>query len=268
MAGPAPELEEGVVSPGTLRPAAVLAGVVGGLVSGATGDYGDADESASLVLPADWAFGIWGPVYAGSLAYAAQSLRPSRRDDPLLRRTGWPAALAYAGAGTWVRLQDPPRRQLPAIALTMAAAATAYTRARPAGPADAASAEDRWTVRVPLGLFAGWITLATAAATTEVLLAEGLDTPAPVRDTCAVAVLGPAGGVAATVARRFPVSTAYPAAVVWGLTATAVRSLPRRRIPGAAAALGAVAVGAAARRWRSSPTPVRARGRRRPRAAR
>lgn len=54
MAGPAPELEEGVVDPDTFRPAAVLAGVVGGLVSGATGDYGDADESASPVLPADW----------------------------------------------------------------------------------------------------------------------------------------------------------------------------------------------------------------------
>ncbi len=232
----------------TLRPAALLAGVVGGLVSGATGDYGDAEDSSSLVIPASWAFGIWGPVYAGSLAYAVQSLRPSRRDDPLLRRTGWPAALAYAGAGTWVRLQDPPRRQLPAIALTMAAAATAYARARPAGSDETASAVDSWTVRAPLGLFAGWITLATAAATTEVLLAEGVDAPPPVRDACAVVVLGLAGGIAATVAHRVPVSAAYPAAVVWGLAATAVRSLPRRRIPGVAAGLSALGVTAAARR--------------------
>jgi hypothetical protein len=103
-------------------------------------------------------------------------------------------------------------------------------------------------VRVPLGLFAGWITLATAAATTEVLLAEGLDAPPRVRDACAVAVLGLARGVAATVARRFPVPAAYPAAVVWGLTATAVRSLPHRRVTGVAAALGAVGVAASARR--------------------
>ncbi|MGY1666312.1 hypothetical protein [Geodermatophilus sp. SYSU D00696] len=151
-----------------LRRAAVVAGVLGGLVSGATGDYGDAEASDSRVLPADWAFGIWFPVYAGSLAYAAETARPSRRRDPLLRRTGWPAAAAYALAGTWVRLR--PRQQVPVLAATMAAAALAHARAG-GGPA---RPTDRWTVRVPLGLFAGWLTLASVAAPTEVLLAEGV----------------------------------------------------------------------------------------------
>jgi hypothetical protein len=64
----------------------------------------------------------------------------------------------------------------------MAAAATAYARALPRDDAEAASAADRWAVRVPLGLFTGWITLATAAATTEVLLAEGVEDPWPGAD--------------------------------------------------------------------------------------
>jgi hypothetical protein len=225
----------------------VAAAVVGGLVSGVTEDYGDSDASPSLVLPADWAFGIWGPVYAGVLAYAARSLRPSLRTDPLLRRTGWPVAVANAAAGVWVRLQDPPRRQLPAIALTTAAAATAYARARPAGTVEAASAADRWTVRVPLGLFTGWVTVAAAAATAEVLAAEGF--PAPrTRQAWAVGVLGLVAGVAAQVTRRVPTTRAYPAAVVWGLAATAARDLPRAPVPAVAAALAAAAVAAAAPR--------------------
>ncbi len=135
--------------PDRLRAGAVVAGVVGGLLSGATGDYGDADDSRSRVLPANYAFGVWAPIYAGSLVYAADALRPSRRGTPLLRRTGWPAAAAYALAGTWVRLQRPPVLQLPAVAATMAAAATAYGRALPRDDAEASSAVDRWAVRVP-----------------------------------------------------------------------------------------------------------------------
>ena len=46
------------VDPDRLRAGAVAAGVVGGLLRGATGDYGDADASRSRVLPANHAFGV------------------------------------------------------------------------------------------------------------------------------------------------------------------------------------------------------------------
>jgi hypothetical protein len=222
-----------------LRRAAVVAGVLGGLVSGATGDYGAGGESESRVLPADRASGIWFPVHAGSLAYAAETARPSRRRDPLLRRTGWPAAAAYALAGAWVRL--PPRRQVPVVATTVAAAALAHARA---GTGDAG---DQWTVCAPLGSFAGWITLATVAATTEVLLAEGLRPGPRAADAWGVAMTGAATAIASAVTRRVPSSRAHPAAVAWGPAAAAVRNSTRgRRLPAAAGALGAAAVTAAA----------------------
>ncbi|MGY1689618.1 hypothetical protein [Geodermatophilus sp. SYSU D01105] len=78
------------------------------------------------------------------------------------------------------------------------------------------------------------------------LLAEGVDVRPRGRDAWAVAVLALVAGTAAAVTSRVPVSSGYPAAVVWGLGATAARSLPRRRPPGVAAAAGAAAVGAAA----------------------
>jgi hypothetical protein len=231
-----------------LRQVAVASGVVGGLVSGATGDYGDAEESDSRVLPAGWAFGIWFPVYAGSLAYAAETARPARRRDPLLRRTGWPAAAAYALAGTWVRLR--PRQQVPVVAATVAAAALAHARA---GDPDA-TGRDRWAVQRPLGLFAGWLTLAAVAAATEVLLAEGVRPGPRAADAWGVAMTGAAAAIAAAVTRRVPSSRAYPAAVAWGLAAAAVRNgAAGRRLPAAAGALGAAAVTAAGAR----PTAAR-----------
>jgi hypothetical protein len=232
-----------------LRQVAVASGVVGGLVSGATGDYGDAEESDSRVLPADWAFGIWFPVYAGSLAYAAETARPSRRRDPLLRRTGWPAAAAYALAGTWVRLR--PRQQVPVVAATVAAAALAAARAADAGAAE----RDRWTVQRPLGLFAGWLTLAAVAASTEVLLAEGVRPGPRAADGWGVAMTGAAAAIASAVTRRVPSSGAYPAAATWGLAAAAVRNAAAgRRLPAVAGALGAGAVAVAGVR---TPTAAR-----------
>jgi hypothetical protein len=226
-----------------LRRAAVVAGVVGGLVSGATGDYGDAEESDSRVLPADWAFGIWFPVYAGSLAYAVETARPSRRHDPLLRRTGWPAAAACALAGSWVRLR--PRQQVPVVVATVVAAAVAHARA---GDADATE-RDRWTVQRPLGLFAGWLTLAAVAASTEVLLAEGVRPGPRAADAWGVAMTAAAAAIAATVTRQVPSSRGYPAAVTWGLAATAVRNATRgRRLPAVAGVLAAGAVTAAGAR--------------------
>ncbi|RFU22611.1 hypothetical protein D0Z06_05090 [Geodermatophilus marinus] len=225
----------------------MAAGVAAGIVGGVTEDFEDGTRSPSLVLPTPWAFGIWGPIYAGAVGYATHTARPSRRTDPLLRRTGWPVALAYALAGLWVRVPGPPRRQLPAIAGTVAAAATAYQRAAPRrGEADGAA--EAWLVRVPLALFAGWVTVAAAAGTTEVVIGEGYADLPPGRTPWAVAVVGLAGGVATWVTRRHPVSPAYPAAVAWGLGTAAVRALPRRRLPGMAALLAAGAVAAAARR--------------------
>jgi hypothetical protein len=225
-----------------LRQAVVVGSVAGGIVSGATGDYGDASTSPSLILPADYAFTIWGPIYGGSIVYAVQQARPSRSADPLFRRTGWVVAAAYGLAGTWVRAQRHPRLQLALIGATAAATALSYARARPVTPQERLSIQDRWTVRVPVGLFAGWITLATAAGGTEALMAaRGGDLPVN-HKRWAMGVLTVTGAAVATIGVRAPLSLAYPAAVSWGLIGTAVRNIRRSRGSGLLAAAAAAVV--------------------------
>ena len=76
---------------------AVAAGGVGGLLSGATRDHGDADDDHNRVLPARHAFEVWAPTYAGSRAYAAEA----RRRVLCVRRAaaGAAAATPMAAAG-------------------------------------------------------------------------------------------------------------------------------------------------------------------------
>ena len=58
-------------------------------------------ENPTLVVPADYAFVIWTPVFLLALVYAVYQALPAKREDPLLRRTGWFSATAYFSNGIW-----------------------------------------------------------------------------------------------------------------------------------------------------------------------
>lgn len=226
------------------RQAAVLIGILGLVVLGLTSDYGSSDESASLVIPATWAFAIWAPIYLGGLAFAAHQARPSLRDDPVLDRVGWPLAFAYLAAGLWDRVFEaaPYLLSQALVVLTVLAAGAALAGL---GPATAAARPaETWLVRAPIGLFAGWITLATAAATTELLLARGVGDLGLGAVPWAVLVLLTAGAIAVMVTVRLRASFAYPLALTWGFVGSALQHADEP-VVSATAAVMAVLVAAA-----------------------
>lgn len=228
-----------------LRQITVVAAVGGGFIVGVSGDYGDAAAGPSLVVPANYAFGIWAPIYAGLFSHAIYQALPARRRDPVLRRTGWATACAVGLSGLWVWAQGVPELELSLIAVTTAAAVTGYIRATPVQESELASVRDRWLVRVPLGLFSGWITVATVAGGGEALIASGITAPWPGAEPWSTAALLAAGGAGAALAWSRPVSLAYAAALTWGLAGVAVRVLPQHPVPGAAALLAGAVVAAA-----------------------
>src|SRR3712207_1379871 len=56
----------------------------------------------TVMVPAGYAFSIWGPIYASTAAYGIYQARPSLREDPLLRRVGWLTAPAFLGTSLWL----------------------------------------------------------------------------------------------------------------------------------------------------------------------
>lgn len=229
-----------------VRQVAVVVSVVALIALALTGDFGEAPESASLIIPADYAFGIWAPIFLGSVALAVHQAAPARRADPLLRRIGWPLALAYLGAGLWVWVFPavPLAVSLLLVALTVAGAGTAFGRLGPAQPGT--SPRETWLVRAPVGLFAGWITLATAASTTELLLAFDAGDLGLGRVTWAVLILLVAGAIAVAVTLRYRGSLAYPAALTWGFVGSAALHAGDEPLVGAVAGVMALATFAAA----------------------
>lgn len=120
-------------------------------------------ENDTLVVPADYAFLIWNPIFLLCFVYAAYQALPANRQSPLLRRIGWFTAGAFTFNAVWEVL-FPARQFLLAqvvIVGIFVCMAVAYLRLVLAARDRALSGFEHWFVALPLGLLFGWITAAT-----------------------------------------------------------------------------------------------------------
>ncbi len=205
-------------------------------------------ENSTLVVPADYAFAIWGPIFLLCLAYAAYQALPANRESPLLRRVGWFSAGAFFSNGLW-EILFPARQFLLAqvvIVVIFACAAVAYLRiAR--SERGVLSAAERWLVALPFGLLFGWITAATLVSFATTFVALGL-----LEGGIGEAVLGAAllltGGLVTSavllVGKAAPPQgyLAYTAAVLWALVAVVINHYDASILTTGAALVAAVPV--------------------------
>ncbi len=134
-----------------------------------------AKETPSLVIPADYTFAIWGPLFLLCLAYAAYQALPANGQNPLLRRVGWFLAGAFFLNGMWevlVPLRQPVVLQA-LLAGIFACLAVGYVRLV-RSDRGVWNRADRWLVALPLGLLFGWITAANVVSFNDTLVELGL----------------------------------------------------------------------------------------------
>src|ERR687889_2309590 len=134
-----------------------------------------AKETPSLVIPADYAFAIWGPIFLLCLAYATYQALPANGQNPLLQRVGWFFAGAFFLNGLWevlVPLRQPVVLQA-ILGGIFACLAVAYLRLVRSERSVFGRA-DRWLVAPPLGLLFGWITAANVVSFNDTLVETGL----------------------------------------------------------------------------------------------
>ena len=192
---------------------AIFAGPVVGRVSA---------ENPTLVVPADYAFVIWTPIFALALIYAGYQALPSNRENPLLRRIGWYSALAYFSNGVW-EMVFPAREfvlsQIVFVGISTGAVVAFVLVQRGAG---SGSRFDRWLVAPAFGLLAGWVTAAFFIGLVTVLVATGV-LSGSIGEVLFGALMLIAGGVLACAVllagRIGPVQGyfAYGGAVLWAL---------------------------------------------------
>ncbi|MGE0742346.1 MAG: hypothetical protein AB7O98_13475 [Hyphomonadaceae bacterium] len=173
----------------------------------------DGDET---LRAAPYAFSIWSLIYVGLGAYAIYQALPATANGRWLDRLGWPSAIAMLGCGLWLYASaiDAKWATVAIIAVSAGVLVRAFWRG---GDVGHASARQTWLVLWPLGLLAGWLTIATALNALTVLTAVGVITAeaAPVWAGAGIALVLAAGAAVANRTRLL----AYPLPISWGLAA-------------------------------------------------
>jgi hypothetical protein len=145
---------------------AVAQAVAGPLTRWTLGPAADigaiSDAHISPVTPADYAFTVWGLIYAACLVLAVYQLLPSQQPRTVHRLTGWWLFGAFTASTLWVPIFATRSLWLAQILIVilvvyLAIAARAFLLVGPAPN----TAEEVF-LRLPVMIYLGWATLAAA----------------------------------------------------------------------------------------------------------
>jgi hypothetical protein len=228
-----------------------VAAVVGAFVgSGAAGGTpiqdaagGALSASATPVAPDGPAFSIWSVIYLGLIAYAVWQLLPMQSSAERHRRLGyWVAASLLLNAAWILSVQfGLLALSVPIIVALLVVLVRCFLLClslRPTGPVDAVVTDGT------LGLYLGWVTIATAANAAAVLDAAGFRGFGISDDAWAVVVIAVAAAVGVLTAVRGRGRLAPAIGLTWGLAWVAVGRLAGElvSVPAAVAAIAAVLI--------------------------
>ncbi|WP_298457399.1 tryptophan-rich sensory protein [uncultured Cellulomonas sp.] len=217
----------------------VGSGAFGGPDQTEVGD-GALAADATLVAPGQPAFAIWSVIYSGLLAYAVWQALPSRRADPRQRSTGWWVLGSMLLNALWITVVQAGLLGLsvPVIAALVAVLVVVLSRLvdRPASGVVEAVVVDG-----TLGLYLGWVVVATVANVAAVLTAAGYTELGLGPEVWSWIVLLVAAAIGVGLAVYGHGRLAVGAAIVWGLAWIAVARTSGDLQSGAAASAAVVA---------------------------
>ncbi|WP_154795063.1 tryptophan-rich sensory protein [Occultella kanbiaonis] len=195
-------------------------GVFGGTpISSAAGGALSAD--ATLLAPASGAFSVWTVIYLGLAGYTVFQWLPARTADPRQRRLRLPVAGTMLLNAAWILVVQAGWLWLSVLVIAALLTLLAYTfvilvRTRPHGLLE------RILVDGVLGLYFGWVCVATVANVAAALAANGFDGGGIAPNWWAVAMLTITAGVGVALAIKGGGRLAVAATLAWGLAWIAV----------------------------------------------
>ena len=220
-----------------------IAGSSSALNGQVTGDVANRYLGENLWLPAGYVFAIWGLIYIGFIAYAIFQTLPAQKENPRLRRIGWLFVLSCAANIIWLIFfqysSNPDPNGAPNTALLIASMVTMLVllvtliaiyltlRAGAPRPGDTATAKwpvsraERLSVWLLFSIYLGWITVATVANASHVLVASGW-TGQPLPALLWLIIMFAVALVLAALMAFTQRDVAYLAVLVWAFVGIAV----------------------------------------------
>ncbi len=208
-----------------------------------------AQEYRSAILPATYAFAIWGPIFILCGVYALYQALPAQRENPVFRAIGWWTVGAFLTNGAW-SYAFTNRQFILAQGIIFAGfvcAGGAYFRFGRVVPAVRATNIDNWLIGPTLGLLFGWLTAANVVGLAGTLIASGFPARglgAEIRDATLLLVGGAVACFVIFASRRGPYGAwvSFCVAVLWALVAVVVEQRSISTITTTTAAIIAIVV--------------------------
>lgn len=235
----------------TIRQLLNLVGAIGQVAFGFSSDMGPiSDQFRNPIVPAGYAFAIWGLIFLLLGVYAIGQALPSQAANYVYRQIGWWTAAAMLGDALWAVLFTNGRFVLAQVVIFLIAwcAILALVTWSDVLAVRAASIFERWVVGPAVGLLAGWITAASIVGFSATLISQGWSNDGRGAVIGGAGLLLFGGGVAAWTIARTGAGPAtgwvpYGLAVIWALAAVVVGQVDRSGpIAGTAVAIAVVVV--------------------------
>lgn len=174
------------------------------------------------ILPANYAFSIWGVIYLGLIGFGIYQLLPSQRQNPVLRRVDYLLIISCVVQSIWVVLFLVRQFWLSTIAMLGILLPLIGIYLQLGIGQRRINRQEKWLAHIPFSIYLGWISVATIVNVALSLFNSnwnGFGISASVWTAIMMAI---AAVLAALIAVRRR-DIAYPLVIVWALIAIAVR---------------------------------------------
>lgn len=184
------------------------------------------------IVPAGYAFAIWGLIYGWLLVHAGFGLL-NRDADAAWDKVRWPLIISLTVGASWIPVaKNSPLWASILIWIMLLAALAALFRGT--------GSKDRWLLQAPLAIYAGWLTAASFVSIA--LLGAGYGVMTDQVGWAWIALIA-AFAFATLIQLNLPRAPEYGCTVSWALIAVALRNLESLQGLAILALAGAVAIG-------------------------
>lgn len=175
-----------------------------------------------LIVPANYAFAIWGLIYLGLFAFAIYQVLPSQRENPNLRKTGYLLTIASLAQSIWVYLFLSRFFVASVAAMLLILIPLIFMYLGLKIGTTSASRAEKWFIRYPISIYLGWISVATIVNIASALYINNWNGFGISAETWTAIMVIIATFIATlSITQRQDIT--YSGVTVWALTAIAVK---------------------------------------------
>lgn len=189
------------------------------------------------ILPANYAFAIWAPIYLGLIAFGIYQVQPAQRHNPSLRRGGYLLVFACIAQCAWIYLFLAHFFPLSVVAMLGILIPLIMLYQRLEIGQHHVSLTEQWFIQIPISIYLGWITVATVVNISIALYSTNWDAFGIAPTIWAIMAIVVSGAITTLVTIEHR-NTAYLLVIIWALIAIGIRQIDTPLITVTAAVAG------------------------------